>query len=216
MVLLGDGKIEEPLALVNDFAYKVGSKLNCRVMNDIKNGFFDEDCERKRQEVLEALRKARDRIDSRENTRFYMDYKLIRNKYKKMLKIKKKENEIRTGEQLKKDYREGDIRTFWRRPIVKNSIGGKEVCDGIPAVDSWPTYLEERENEVIRDQGGTSLSVDLVSALRDVVDRPIQEFYYDLVAPIQVSEVWETMKGMKSESAPDIDGIPIRRLLENN
>ena len=63
-----------------------------------------------------------------------MDYKLIRNKHKKMLKIKKKEHEISTGQQLKKDYREGDIRTFWR--IVKNSIGGTEVCDGIPAVDS--------------------------------------------------------------------------------
>ena len=51
-----------------------------------------------------------------------MDYKLIRNKYKKMLKIKKKEHEIRTGEQLKKDYRKGDIWTFWH--IVNNSTGG--------------------------------------------------------------------------------------------
>ena len=39
LVLLGDGKIEEPLALVND-VYKVGSKLNYRVENDISNGFF--------------------------------------------------------------------------------------------------------------------------------------------------------------------------------
>ena len=67
----------------------------------LRMDFFYEDCERKRQEVLEALRKARDSIGSKENTRFYMDYKLIRNKYKKMLKIKKKEHEIRTGEQLK-------------------------------------------------------------------------------------------------------------------
>ena len=90
----------------------------------------------------------------------------------------------------------------------KNSIGGREVCHGVPAVDSWFTYLEERENEVIRDQGGTSLSVDLVYALRDVVDRPMQQCDYDLVAPIQVSEVWETMKGMRGGSAPYIDGIP--------
>ena len=27
LVLLGDGKIEKPLALVNDVVYKVGSKL---------------------------------------------------------------------------------------------------------------------------------------------------------------------------------------------
>ena len=82
-----------------------------------------------------------------------------------------------------KKYRERDIRTFWR--VVKKSIREIEVYFSIPAVDSWPTYLEERENEVIRDQGGTSLSVDLVSALRDVVDRPMQECDYDLVAPIK-------------------------------
>jgi len=42
---------------------------------------------------------------------------------------------------------------------------------------------------VIRDHGGTSLSVDLVSAVHDVVDRPMKKFDYDLVTPIQVSEV---------------------------
>ena len=35
----------------------------------------------------------------------------------------------------------------------------------------------------------------------------MQECDYDLVAPIQVSEVWETMKGMRGGSAPGIDGI---------
>ena len=78
----------------------------------IKNAYFDDDCEKKHQGVLEALRKARDSIGSRENTRYYMDYKLIQKKYKKMLKNKKKEREIRTGEQLKKGYREEDIRIF--------------------------------------------------------------------------------------------------------
>ena len=35
----------------------------------------------------------------------------------------------------------------------------------------------------------------------------MQECDYDLVAPMQVSEVWETMKGMRGGSAPGIDGI---------
>ena len=48
---------------------------------------------------------------------------------------------------------------------------------------------------MIRDQGGTSLNVDLVSAVPDVVDRSMKEFDDDLVAPIQVNEAWETMKG---------------------
>ena len=47
MVLLGDGKIEKSLALVFDVVYEVGSKLNYRVKNDIKNGYFDDGCERK-------------------------------------------------------------------------------------------------------------------------------------------------------------------------
>ena len=67
-----------------------------------------------------------------------MDYKLIRKKYKEMLKTEKKEQEIRIGEQLKKNYRKEDIRVFWR--IVKRFIEEIEVYDGIPAVDSSPTY----------------------------------------------------------------------------
>ena len=53
--LLGDGSIEESLALVYDIVYEVGSELNFRVKNEIKNGYSNDDCERKRQEVLEAL-----------------------------------------------------------------------------------------------------------------------------------------------------------------
>ena len=61
---------------------------------------------------------------------------------------------------------------------------------------------------MIKDKEGTSLSVDLVSAVIDVVVRPMKELNYDLVAPIQISEVWETMKGMRSGYAPGIDRIP--------
>ena len=37
LVLIEDGKIDEPLVLVYDAVYKVGSKLNYRVKNDINN-----------------------------------------------------------------------------------------------------------------------------------------------------------------------------------
>ena len=96
LVLIEDGKIDEPLVLVYDAVYKVGSKLNYRVKNDINKWYFDEDWERKHQKVLEALGKVRDSIGSRENIRFLMDYKLIQKKkmIQKMLNIKKKEHEL--------------------------------------------------------------------------------------------------------------------------
>ena len=55
-------------------------------------------------------------------------------KHKKMLNIKKKGYEIRNGEQLKTECREGNVRTFW--PIVKKLIGGIEADESVPAIDS--------------------------------------------------------------------------------
>ena len=140
-------------------------------------GFFDEECRQKREEVIRSFRllKATDPSDQELNFCRLSEYRKVRSNYNRVKRLKKRERQKEINEEIKRAYSVKNPREFWS--VVKCSIQGLGIRGDVPPVETWPDYFEKRESEHVRtnDLNGSNDSE------LGRVNYPLRQNDYDLL-----------------------------------
>ncbi|KAK2726664.1 hypothetical protein QYM36_007485 [Artemia franciscana] len=142
--VLKEGKlpVEQMIDGLNGIIHEITPKVS---PESERKELFDDECLARKKELMQIVEKLKVLKERSLKVTVVLQMKAMRRDYKRLLKQKKREAEIRDIKQLSESFKMNDMKVFWRKtqdPLRKENLPNKKF----PEPETWPPYFEIGNN----------------------------------------------------------------------